>query len=156
MKAIGVKLVDLEPMTAKEAAEHGYRVNRQPENAPGYEVTYDNGYKSWSPKDVVESAYLMLQPENDGNIVMRTDVDAFIVGCESMKLGEKTTVVNAHTRTGFDLIAHSSCVSPEKYNHKLGTQYAMERVANKLWGHLGFVLQWAKNGLKPMSNNTNE
>lgn len=31
---------------------------------------------------------------------------------------------------------------------KLGKQYAMEEVVNNLWTHLGFVLQWAKYGLK--------
>ena len=27
------------------------------ENAPGYKVTYPDGYVSWSPKEVFESAY---------------------------------------------------------------------------------------------------
>lgn len=31
---------------------------------------------------------------------------------------------------------------------ELGKQYAMEEVVNDLWAHLGFVLQWAKYGLK--------
>ena len=31
---------------------------------------------------------------------------------------------------------------------ELGKQYAMEKVVNDLWAHLGFVLQWAKDGLK--------
>lgn len=63
-------------------------------------------------------------------------------------VGEKTTVVNAHTLTGFDTIRHSSCVDPKNYSEELGKQYAMEEVVNDLWAHLGFVLQWAKYGLK--------
>lgn len=31
---------------------------------------------------------------------------------------------------------------------ELSKQYAMEKVVNDLWAHLGFVLQWAKDGLK--------
>lgn len=59
-------------------------------------------------------------------------------------IGEKTTVVNAHTRSGFDTVRHSSCVDPKNYSEELGKQYAMEEVVNDLWAHLGFVLQWAK------------
>lgn len=65
-----------------------------------------------------------------------------------MTVGEKTTVVNAHTLTGFDMIRHSSCVDPKNYNEELGKQYALEVVTDDLWEHLGFVLQWAKFGLK--------
>ena len=64
-----------------------------------------------------------------------------------MKVGEKTTVVNAHTLTDFDTVRHSSCVDPKNYSEELGKQYAMEKVVNDLWAHFGFVLQWAKYGL---------
>lgn len=41
MKAIGIKMVDLQPMTAKEAFDKGYgmKPNQDP-NGDGYEVTY--------------------------------------------------------------------------------------------------------------------
>ena len=54
----------------------------------------------------------------------------------------------------FDTVCHSSCVDPKNYSEELGKQYAMEEVVNSLWGHLGFVLQWAKYGLnvKPKEN----
>ena len=64
-----------------------------------------------------------------------------------MTVGDKTTVINAHTLTGFDTVKHSSCVEPKNYNEELGKKYAMEEVISSLWAHLGFVLQWAKNGL---------
>lgn len=44
MKAIGIKMVDLVPMTAQEAIEKGY-INVL-SDALGYEVTYQDGYKS--------------------------------------------------------------------------------------------------------------
>lgn len=72
----------------------------------------------------------------------------FITDVDVMTVGEKTTVVNAHTLTGFDTVRHSSCVGPKNYSEELGKQYAMEEVVNDLWAHLGFVLQWAKDGLK--------
>ena len=52
MKYIGIKFVDAEPITAEVAEEKGYRVSNN--TGDGYEVTYDDGYKSWCPKDVFE------------------------------------------------------------------------------------------------------
>lgn len=152
MKAIGIKMVDLKPMTAKDAINAGYRVSNNGEIIPpfteGYEVTYPDGYKSWCPKEVADAAYYKLSESNDGNKINRDDVISFITNVESITVGEKTTVVNAHTLTGFDVIAHSSCVNPKNYNKEIGETYAIEKVNDIIWGHLGFVLQWAINGLK--------
>lgn len=52
MKYIGIKFVDAVPMTAEVAEEKGYRVSGN--KGDGYEVTYEDGYKSWCPKDVFE------------------------------------------------------------------------------------------------------
>lgn len=52
MKYIGIKFVDAAPMTTEVANEKGYRVSNN--TGDGYEVTYDDGYKSWCPKDVFE------------------------------------------------------------------------------------------------------
>lgn len=52
---IGTKEVKAQPMTAEEAIEKGYKVNNH--TGDGYEVEYQDGYKSWSPKDVFEEAY---------------------------------------------------------------------------------------------------
>lgn len=52
MKYIGIKFVDAVPMTAEVAEEKGYRVSDN--KGDGYEVTYEDGYQSWCPKDVFE------------------------------------------------------------------------------------------------------
>lgn len=52
MKYIGIKFVDAEPMTAEVAEKKGYRVSNN--TGDGYEVTYEDGYKYWCPKDVFE------------------------------------------------------------------------------------------------------
>mgnify|MGYP001019590793 FL=1 len=148
MKAIGIKMVDLVPMTAREANDKGHRIGEHSFETEGYEVTYGDGYKSWCPKEVADAAYFRLSPENDGTKVLKEDVENFVTNVEVMTVGEKTTVVNAHTLTGFDMVRHSSCVDPKNYNEELGKQYALEVVTDDLWGHLGFVLQWAKFGLK--------
>lgn len=148
MKAIGIKMIDLVPMRASMALQHGYKIGNAHPDDMGYEVTYPGGYKSWTPKEVADSAYFFLSPENDGTKILKEDVNNFITNADVMTMGEKTTIVNAHTLTGFDIVKHSSCVDTKNYSQELGKQYAMEEVVNSLWGHLGFVLQWAKDGLK--------
>lgn len=148
MKAIGIKMVELQPMFSGEARIKGYKVLESlGDNELGYEVTYLDGYKSWTPKDIADAAYYKLSKDNDGTKVLKEDVENFITDVEVMTVGEKTTVVNAHTLTGFDTVRHSSCVDPKNYSEELGKQYAMEEVVNDLWAHLGFVLQWAKYGI---------
>lgn len=147
MKAIGIKMVELQPMRASMALSNGYNIGKSHPDDMGYEVTYPDGYKSWSPKDVADAAYYPLSENNDGTKILKEDVEKFITDVEVITVGEKTTIVNAHTLTGFDTVRHSSCVDPKNYSEELGKQYAMEEVVNSLWGHLGFVLQWAKYGL---------
>ena len=147
-KFIGVKMVEAAPMTAGEAINKGYRIGNSIPDAKGYEVTYPDGYKSWCPADVFEANNFKLSDTNDGTKILKEDVEAFIDDVDIMTVGDKTTVINAHTLTGFDMVRHSSCVDPQNYDEELGAKYAMEEVINNLWGHLGFVLQWAKYGLK--------
>lgn len=53
---IGVKQVKGTPMTVADPAQYP-SMNGQPVGAEGYEVTYEDGYKSWSPKATFEAAY---------------------------------------------------------------------------------------------------
>ena len=147
MKAIGIKMVELLAMTAAVALEKGYKTNGKSGSDEGYEVTYNDDYKSWSPKEIADAAYFILDEKNDGSKILKEDVEKFITNVGVSKVGDKTTIVNAHTLTGFDIVKHSSCVDPKNYSEELGKQYAMEEVVNTLWAHLGFVLQWAKYGL---------
>ena len=148
MKAIGIKMIELTAMTAAEALAKGYNVNDKSGDAPGYEVTYNDGYKSWSPKEIADAAYFILDEKNDGSKILKEDVEKFITNVGVGKVGDKTTIVNAHTLTGFDIVKHSSCVDPKNYSEELGKKYAMEEVGKTLWSYLGFVLQWAKYGIK--------
>lgn len=61
MKYIEIKFVDAAPMTAEVANEKGYRVNNN--IGVGYEVTYEDGYKSWCPKDVFEKHNFVVKNE---------------------------------------------------------------------------------------------
>lgn len=59
-KYIGTKSVEAESMTKGDA--YGANLLRNclklsEEKNPGYKVRYEDGYESWSPKDVFENAY---------------------------------------------------------------------------------------------------
>lgn len=111
----------------------------------GYEVIYPDNYKSFSPKDVFEKAYYMILSPNK---IQEGDVLNFIKKGYSLRLGEKTTVVCDTTLTGFDTVGIAACVNPSTYDHDMGCDVARRDIKAKIWGHLGFVLQWAINGLK--------
>ena len=64
-KYIGIKFVTAEPMSANVAKEKGYRVENN--NGEGYEVTYEDGYKSWCPKHVFDKANAEVKNEELAN-----------------------------------------------------------------------------------------
>lgn len=117
----------------------------------GYKVRYADGYESFSPKDVFERAYLELtvNPElrTKKPSISQEMVDDFIVAKEVSTLGDKVTVVRATLRNGFELVESSACVSPENYDEKLGAKICMEKIEDKVWFLLGFLLQTGVNGL---------
>ena len=148
MKAIGIKMVELQPMTAKEAFDKGYGMkSTQDPDGDGYEVTYPDGYKSWSPKEVADAAYFAIDDEN-GQMIKSTDIERFIAAEDAEKLGTKTTIVSIRTLTGFESHGLSSCVDPSRYDINIGKKFVKEKAVDAIWAGLGFVLQWAKFGLK--------
>ena len=150
---IGVKLITASPALRIDGVLHEtdekFTLPALPDTAgnieEGYKVVYPDGYTSFSPRKVFEDAYYPLE---DPTKISDEDVKNFIVVGESRKMGEKSTVVLDKTLTGFELVATSSCVSTSNYDDKIGMMYARERNYTELFSHLGFVLQWAINGLK--------
>lgn len=115
---------------------------------PGYAVRYPDGYESWSPKDVFESAYLPMGTGNDSTVTQEM-VDLF-TGMEhhATNLPDgKTTLVSCKTVSGFMEYATSSCVDPKNYDSIVGSEIAMKRIKDVLWKCLGFVVQWGKYGI---------
>lgn len=147
---IGVNMIQAEPMNKWEALQEGLLKAKDglgidPDLAEeGYKVVYPDGYKSWSPARVFERRFFQLE---DPTKISIDDIDKFAKRGESHKLGLKTCVVLDTTITGFDMIGTSACVDPANYNQTVGENIARKDIVDKLWGHLGFVLQWAKNGL---------
>lgn len=65
MKYGGFKIIEAVPMTAQTALDLGRSTGGRSGDSPGYEVTYEDGYKSWSPADVFEKAYTRLDMEGE-------------------------------------------------------------------------------------------
>ena len=146
---LGVKLIKARKAWRINGSAIVYDMNRMVQHDDvvdeGYEVEYPDGYKSFSPKDVFEKAYYMILNPNK---IQEGDVLNFIKEGYSLRLGEKTTVVCDTTLTGFDTVGIAACVDPSTYDHDMGCGVARRDIKDKIWGHLGFVLQWAINGLK--------
>ena len=75
-------------------------------------------------------------------------VDDFITEVHVTTLGEKTAVVRAVLVNGFEIVDASSFVSPENYSEELGKKICLERIKNKVWMLLGFLLQTGVSGVK--------
>ena len=52
-KYLGVKIIQAEPMFSTDKEKEGYK------------VIYEDGYVSWSPKDVFEKAYRQIEASSD-------------------------------------------------------------------------------------------
>lgn len=146
-KFIGIKMVDAVETTAGEARAKGYRVNQDCiDETAGFEVTYEGGYKSWSPADIFQKYYYKLN-DVDGNSIIEKDVKSFIKKIDNVKVGTKTTNTTLTCLTGFEVHGQASCVKAEDFDINVGANYAEIKAADKIWECLGFALQWAKYGL---------
>ena len=115
----------------------------------GYEVVYDLGtdreYRSWSPRDKFERAYLPL--DGDGSRVTQNMVDNFVSTTSTITIADKMTVGFIQLANGTLYTESSACVDPANYDEALGAKICMDRAKDRVWHLLGFVLQWAKHGL---------
>lgn len=149
---IGTKLVEAEPAWRTETGRilPGAVVECAEAARAGYRVRYTDGYESWSPKAVFEQAYLPLEHDRalktDEPSISAKMVEDFILETWTETLGEKTTVVRAVLRNGFEIVESSSCVSPENYDEAMGREICLEKIRDKVWELLGFLLQMAVDG----------
>lgn len=86
-----------------------------------------------------------LQQFDEDKLVLVEDIE-YKESCTTA--GKKTTIGVLTCLTGFEATVSSSCVKPENYDINIGKKYAIEKAKDQIWSGLGFVLQWAINGLK--------
>lgn len=152
-KYIGCKLVEAQPMNRGDY--NRYRGWSIPENEypydDGYLVKYPDDYISWSPKGVFEKAYLAVDDNNDlpsGVSIGPDMVDNFVAYTETKTMGDCTTVVRCVLRNGFVIVESSSCVDPKNYSDDMGYEICMNKIRDKIWELLGFLLQTAWRGIE--------
>lgn len=145
---IGVKMLEAREMTLGEYNTYrGWTIPADEDpDRPGYLVRSPDGYKSWSPKEIFEASYFEM--DGDGTRVTPAMVDRFRGEVKASRLDPKTTLVSAECLTGFTQHEVSSCVDPANYDEAIGKSLGQTRIDDTLWLCLGFVLQWAKKGLK--------
>jgi len=147
---IGVKMIKAKKMTRYDflidvQGKKLEDVKEQEENQHGYLVVYPDGYKSWSPKNVFESAYYGLDCDN---VITANDVANFIDDGKFTQLSDKSAVVTYTGKSGFEYNEISACVDPARFKEDIARTVTKHSAMEKVWEHLGFVLQWAKFGLK--------
>lgn len=118
----------------------------------GYKVEDGTGLVIWIDKPTFDAGHLPLTTNpnlrTDAPSISQEMVDAFIDDVEIETLGEKTTVVRAILRNGFEIVESSSCVSAENYDEEIGAQICLEKIKDKVWFLLGFLLQTAVHGVR--------
>jgi hypothetical protein len=150
-KYIGFKLIEATPMTLGDYKKSTGSIIPSNADQDGYQVKYPDGYISWSPKEVFEAAYLKVVNNvalKSGVSISQEMVNNFIKDVDVQTLGEKTTLVRVTLINGFELVEASSCVDPANYDENLGKKCCMEKIKDKIWYLLGFLLQTAVNGIK--------
>lgn len=150
---IGTKLIQAEPafkvddkvVTELPLSKTG-KVAEQ-----GYKVKYSDGYESWSPKDVFEKAYLRVDdnPKLPSGVSIGIQmVEDFIKEKHVSTIGDKTTLVRVVLVNGFEIIESSACVDEANYDEAIGAEICMDKIKDKIWMLLGFLLQTAYKGIK--------
>lgn len=152
-KYIGTKLIEAEPMTRGEYNEYrGWTIPADENPADeGYLVRYSDSYVSWSPKEVFDKAYLVVDDNENlpsGVSIGQRMVDEFISYTETRTMGDRTTVVRCVLRNGFEIVESSSCVDPKNYSEQMGHDICMNKIKDKIWELLGFLLQTAWCGIQ--------
>lgn len=156
-KYIGCKLLEAEPAFRLDGVIHPIcdlelLYDYEKEKAEiGYKVQYADGYVSWSPKEVFEKAYLQVDDNKDlpsGVSIGQDMIDDFIAYYETHTMGDATTVVRCVLRNGFVIVESSSCVDPANYSEEMGTEICLNKIKDKIWELLGFLLQTAWHGIR--------
>lgn len=62
------------------------------------------------------------------------------MGCPQHPSLALLTICILVTRTGFTLIGHSACVSPERYDAQIGQKVARQKAMDQLWALEGYLL----------------
>ena len=151
-KFIGVSLINAEPMTRGKYNEYrGWELPADGNGGAdlGYLKGRGSDHEQWDPIEVFEKN---LHITGDSNTITQEDVDNFIgsTAVNSIQIGgeSKSTLVTAVLVNGFVMHETSSCVDPANYDEQVGAAICVEKIKDKVWYLLGFLLQCGLNGFQ--------
>lgn len=81
------------------------------------------------------------QIELFGDKVSPADVANAIVKEQYIKLGTKKCACHLTLRDGWEVVGIAGVVNPDLYDEKIGQEIALEKAKDKVWLHLGSLLQ---------------
>ena len=146
--------VELSPAAAYIGCKmiHAYpqhKFDLEGNGTPGYTVIYEDGYKSWSPKDVFENAYLKI--DSSRPTAEQTDMIEEFIHHERFDLGN-LPLINCETTTvtGSTFSGGTQATSPDDY--QVATDQVREFCHSQVANSIDFVRTWAVNGLKHLKS----
>ena len=150
---ISSKLVKAKPMTRGEYNSfRGWEPPKgEDQTIDGYMIQYDDGYISWCPKYQFDKQYLKVDDNKmlpSGVSIGSKMVDDFIKEVHVSTIGDKTTLVRAILVNGFEIVESTGCVDKDNYSEDIGAEICLNKIKDKIWYLLGFLLQTAFKGFK--------
>lgn len=82
--------------------------------------------------------------------VQRNMQDVFVR--TEVEFGKPVTYVTVCMENGFTLRESTTCVDPANYNEEIGKQICLEKIEDKVWFLLGFLLQEKISGINSLYN----
>lgn len=150
---ISTRLMKSEKMTRGEYNYfRGWSIpaNENP-NDDGYILQDNTGHISWIPEEQYERNFLKVDKNKklpSGVSIGPKMVEDFIKETHVSTIEGKTTLVRVVLKNGFEIIESSSCVDPDNYSEAIGAECCLEKIKDKIWYLLGFLLQTAYHGIK--------
>ena len=132
-KFIGVKMVDAVPMTAEEAIKNHYIVSAFSSEKDGYEVTYNDGYKSWCPKSIFERTYFEIK--FDDKLCFSFREGKIVNSCEFICYYPKTYIgVQFAEYNKYQIIDKMKNIKSQVYDSIVSNDKFYLVKKNKKWG----------------------
>ena len=149
---IGVKLVDAEPITI--GAYNALRGWGLPTDGnydePGYFIKHPDDCVTWCPKKTFERDHM---PIVKGDAVTEEDLDAMIkqIHVDQVTpndLGSIVIVTTVTLANGFTITESRTCVDPKNYDVETEVDCCIEKIKDKIWYLLRFLLSCSFNGFQ--------
>lgn len=98
------------------------------------------------PAAEFERTHFKISEDTSGEIDEAT-VDRFVTNMETTQAGNRTAVSVASTQIGVDVVKTANCAQTYAFDLEQASKTSEARARAIVWENLGFVHQWAQNGL---------